>query len=318
MMNNENKPAVYRRAYRKPGAFAQKVARPDPTAAERCAIMGCGRPTERFAGKGLSVTHCRYHVQMHSRHGSYWKRSYAVAELEVCRKTVERFLRAMPKSDLHISAAIKRLENLLYWAGPDERAADVLDMKPRDKARKAFARLRAKGIPVERILARCLAVELALAEDTTAPHGDDDKFRRVQLAKQVMRLAGGHRYDKHAKESGKRYGIYLRSSGLVLRNVGRELAEAIAPALEGHVKRLLDCKAHWYRRTIPVIQTCDCVRPPKGAQTQSGTQSVCADTEASDLAALAEKAKTFDLDDAMKHAADLIAQLAPNETPTSE
>ena len=73
--------AAFRRPYRKPGPFACLATTPNDDALRTCAIFDCGRPPQARAGRGLSLTHCRYHVQKRNRHGSFWKGNHSAAEL---------------------------------------------------------------------------------------------------------------------------------------------------------------------------------------------------------------------------------------------
>lgn len=108
------------------------------------------------------------------------------------------------------------------------------------RARVAFARIRAAGIPTPRLIAIYLGVS-ALIEDDFGSHRTRE-FRIVQAAKAVHRLASGtHRkWDAWEPLTGGTRPVelhaYPRSSGHVLRKIGEalekaceELARAVVP-----------------------------------------------------------------------------------------
>jgi hypothetical protein len=92
----------------------------------------------------------------------------------------------------------------------------------------AFARLRESGVQPERLLAIHIAVA-ALIEDDRGSHRTEE-FRQVQTAKAIHRLASGtHRKWEWPMHDGTtrplEFHAYPRSSGVVLRVMGRELDE---------------------------------------------------------------------------------------------
>lgn len=254
------------RHFPKPGPFAAAVATPDEEAPKGCVLFGCGRPTMRFSGSGLSATYCKYHSQFANRHGSPWKRSYTALELRDYRRAAERYLNSKEK-DRWVGVALSGLQGLLATSGPNERPGDTIHMRPRDKARAALARLRTQGVPAMRLLIDCAAVAMALAEDDAKPT-DEGEFRNVQIAKLCLRKAGGYRYTRfgaaqpapHVIPFGalkvnigngqlpaqKRWRIYTRSSGLVLRHLGQAVYEACEDAIGQHLGAMLEAKRRWY------------------------------------------------------------------------
>ena len=197
----------------------------------------CPRPPEARAGKGLSTTHCRYHVQLRSRHGSYWKRTILTATLRPYRQAAERYLK-VHADDLWLSDARKRLEAQLDGAGRWRHAVEVKSrfLSAQEKARASLARLREAEVPPARLLVAYLAVAGAIAEDPIGPGGEPGEYRRVQAAKAVFRLASGY-------HSGHGYDRYPRSAGRVLRVLGSMLEEACAEACEQHLAAILQVKA---------------------------------------------------------------------------
>lgn len=225
------------KVYPKRGTFAQAIAEPNEDAPPLCSILGCGRPTEARAGKGLSLTHCRYHVQYRNRHGSYFKGTYAAAHLEPYRRTALRYLGPRASRDSWIKHAIIALQAVLNGAGPVERVVDAKRIKPRHKARAVLARVRENGATPMRLLVNYLAAVMALAEDQIKPGADGGEYLMTQIGKIVHRMGAG-------QHTG--WDRYSRSSGLVLRHIGRAIDTACELVAAEHLKALLECKAEWY------------------------------------------------------------------------
>lgn len=206
-----------------------------------CPIPGCGRPPQARAGKGFSLSHCRYHVQARNRYGSFWKRNIPAATLYPYRRAAERFIREHA-SDFWVSAALQALEGLMSSSGPVQRTVDVLhSLEPRDKARAALARLRKAEIAPERLLVAYLAVSGALLEDPIGPGGEPGEYRRVQSAKAVFRLASGS-HIIYGAGPRQRYDRYPRSTGLVLRHLGSMLETACEHVHETHLAAIMQLK----------------------------------------------------------------------------
>jgi hypothetical protein len=221
----------------------------------------------RYSGKGLSSLYCKYHSQFANRHGSVWKRSYTATELRDYRRTAERYFNAK-ENDRWVDVALAGLRGLLNTSGPNERPGDTIHLKPRDKARAALARLRAQHVPPMRLLIDAAAVVMALAEDNEKP-ADDGEFAKVQIAKLCLRKAGGYRYTRfgaaqpaanvvqfgalkvnvghgQGAPAAKRWGIYTRSSGLMLRHLGEAVYEACEDAIGQHLSAMLQARRRWY------------------------------------------------------------------------
>jgi hypothetical protein len=211
--------------------------------AGRCCIPGCRRPCQQQAGKGLSATHCRYHVQWRNRHGCPWKASYSKASLRPYRRAADRFIREH-REEFWTAHAILALKNLMANAGAVERVQDTIHFaKPAEKARNALARLRHAGIPPERLLAIHLAISAALLEDPVSPGGGGpDEYRLVQIAKAAQRCAAG---------PPTALGKYPRSGGLALRHLGRLIDGCCEHAAEKHLDAVLALKVSLYGPASP-------------------------------------------------------------------
>jgi hypothetical protein len=194
----------------------------------------------RAAAHGLAQFHCKYHVQHKSRHGSHWRKSYRAGELRLYRKAADAWIKAN-RSDIYVTHALSGLEGLLQAAGEVPNAASLRGMPPRDRARIAIARMRAKGVPADRLLSIYLAVAILIEEDPTSHRSDE--FLIVQLAKAAHRLASGY----HRRwETGFELHTYQRSSGRVLRYLGRSIQAEAESIIYHHLPALIAFKIERY------------------------------------------------------------------------
>lgn len=225
--------------------FLCRTATPNEEALDRCAIFGCGRLPQARAGRGASLTHCRYHVQYRNRHGSFWKGTYTAAELKPYRRAAESYLKAH-MSDYWVAHALTTVQSLMNHAGPVERMVDVKRMRqPADKARAAFARMRRAEIPPLRLLVNHLAVTMAVREDPIRPGDEGDDYRITQCGKRALRVASGY----HSKYGpGMQYDVYPRSSGRAIRHIGRMLEGACEHVIQEHLPALLALKVERFGR----------------------------------------------------------------------
>lgn len=235
------------RRYPPPGPFAQYVAQPKAdTFIRGCCIIPCGRPTAARAGKGLSVALCRYHTQLKNRHGDPRKGTYSAATLIPYRRAAASFLNSHAE-DFWVIAALNALRITLENAGPRERLVDVIQVfSPSRKARDAFARLRSEGVPPLRLLVNHLAVTLALREDPVRPFtafGPPDDYRLTQIGKAAMRMASGEHFKYW---DGGEHHRYPRSSGKVLRFIGRTIDRACEHVAYEHGEAILTLKVKRY------------------------------------------------------------------------
>lgn len=192
-----------------------------------CSVPGCRRPTMAAARTGLADCHCQYHVQRRARHGSHWAAPLKAPDLKPYLRAANRWITER-RDDIPVTYALIGLRGLMDGAGQVERAQDTKRWSAVRRARVAFARLREAGIKPERLLAIHMAVA-ALIEDDRDSHSVPE-FRLVQTAKAVHRLASGtHSRWEVALPNGSTAPLaihnYPRSSGQVLRVMGRELDE---------------------------------------------------------------------------------------------
>ena len=195
----------------------------------------------RTAGLGHAEMHCRYHVQFKARHGSHWHTTYKAAELQPYLTVAAEWIDEQ-REEVPVAYPLKGLKGLLEGSGRSERAQDIKHLPAASKARVAFARLREAGIEPERLLAIHMAVG-ALIEDDRGSHRVEE-FRLVQTAKAVHRLASGtHRHWDFPMQDGTtrplHFHAYPRSSGIVLRVIGREIDEICGGVAERAVQEVI-------------------------------------------------------------------------------
>jgi hypothetical protein len=242
-MNHPPNSRAEQRGLRRKAEFLARAATPTDDAFRACPIPGCGRPPQARAGRGLSLTHCRLHIQHRNRHGSMWKGTYSANALKPFRHAAECYLKAN-LSDFWVAHALQAIQGLLDSAGAVQRMVDVKRMTPDRKARAAFARLRRAEVPPLRLLVDHLAITGAVQEDPIRAGGEPDDYRLTQIGKAALRKASGY----HAVYGpNSRYDVYPRSAGLALRIMGRELDRACEHVAHYHLEAILVLNAERMR-----------------------------------------------------------------------
>lgn len=216
-----------------------------------CAIPGCTRPTLGATGKGLAAFHCRNHVEHRARHGSHWHGTYRTSELKPYLAAATSYVRSRAETDRTIVSSIAAVRSVLESAGPSELATRLMGMPASKRAKIAVARLRVAGIKPERIVAIILAMT-ALIEEDPGSHRTKE-FRIVQISKAIHRLASGtHKvWDIHDAQGRPRrieMHAFPKSTGPVLRLMGRLLAEPCEVAVDRHLDAVLALKIKRYGR----------------------------------------------------------------------
>jgi hypothetical protein len=195
----------------------------------KCLIPGCSRLAEKSEGRGLAQYYCRYHIQLKSRHGSYWHATYRASDLRPYIRCAERWIKEHGDSPIY-RGAYWQLEHILAGATRTEPAMRLRGRSAAYRAGIALGRLRAANISTRRLICIYLAVT-ALIEDDFGSHRTRE-FRIVQAAKAVHRLASGtHRkwdvWDPYSEDiRHTELHAYPRSSGHVLRKIVDTLEKA--------------------------------------------------------------------------------------------
>ena len=220
-------------------------------AANFCVIIGCGNRTLAATGEGLAAFHCRRHVEHRARHGSYFHGTYRTADLRPYLAAATSYLRPRANADKFIAAARASIAGALELAGPVEIATRLKGMSAPKRAKIALARLRVAGIKPERIVAIVLAVTALIEEDPESHRTKE--FRTVQISKAIHRLASGyHRVWEIEGYDGRKRRTELhafpRSSGPVLRLIGRMLEQPCEWVVEKHLAAVMALKVKRYGR----------------------------------------------------------------------
>ena len=194
----------------------------------RCVVLGCNSPTRAAVGEGFDQRLCRRHSEHLATHGSAFRKTYSAKELAPGRAKAKAWLRANIETEA-CRIARERVRILYRSAGPLEPAYRLKGMSPKERSRKAWARLREALIAPERILEAWLAVSATIATDGEADTRPE--FRRVQAAKIVHRLASGtHKVWRTPVSGGRevleKLDVYPRSRGRVLRHLGEDIERA--------------------------------------------------------------------------------------------
>lgn len=210
--------------------FQRKLIRADAYR-ETCVLPECSEPTSAASLQGINKRFCRKHYEHYQRHGSPYRGSYKAAELQSARKAARAWLRSNRDSQ-GVLAALERIRILYRSAGPHVPAYRLKGMLPKERARKAWARLRDAQVAPEKILLAWLSVNEAIRIDTNAD--TKPEFRRVQAAKLVHRLASGthKRWERERADGSKhveRLDVYPRSRGRILRVLGEDIERAMEP-----------------------------------------------------------------------------------------
>ncbi len=205
----------------------------------------------KAAGLGLAAFHCRKHVEHKARHGSHWHETYSAAELKPYFAAATSYVRLRAESDRFIKTALNAIALLIEESGPTEIATRLKGMSAAKRARIALARLRVARIKPERFVAIVLAVT-ALIEEDPGSHRTKE-FRTVQIAKALHRLASGtHKVWEVEGYNGRNLRTELhafpRSSGPVLRLIGKAIEQPCEWVVEKHLSAVLALKAKRYGR----------------------------------------------------------------------
>lgn len=151
------------------------------------------------------------------------------------------------RNELFMKLALSGIEELMQSAGKATIAPRLKGLPPSERAQVALARLREVGIKPERLLAIALAVH-ALIEDAPEQVHRIKDWRIVAIAKAAHRLASGHHvvYRMEDEETGKVYRsefhAYPRSSGRVLRHLGKLLEKEAEHVIEKHLAAIVALK----------------------------------------------------------------------------
>lgn len=209
---------------------------------KRCSVPGCAGaatdPPEATVGR-----FCRRHLEHARRHGSAWRGSFTAFELNAYRRAAWNWLE-VNSEDLGVKIAVDAVRQLYAASGEPVAAHRLARLPATKRARAAWASLREVDADVRLALAAVLGVVLRIEDDRAKPvfNGTDAvpsslEFRDVQVAKLILRMAGGsvRRWPRRTPTATplilKSYG---KSKGRTLRVLGDEAVEAARPILDQH------------------------------------------------------------------------------------
>jgi len=203
-----------------------------------CHVIGCKNPPTARTGKGLNRLYCRKHEDHFERHGSYFKTSYSAAQINPYRKAALKWIK-QNEDKMFVSLAIKKVQGLYHNAGPLVEAFRLRGLKPEERAKAAWARLREKGVDPRVPLSIWLAIEMISIDETQGVNTQEYKW--VQAAKIIHRQASGtHRRWEHERPDGsmrvQELHKFPNSRGLVLRHIGKQLEKAAELVVDGCLK----------------------------------------------------------------------------------
>jgi hypothetical protein len=223
-----------------------------------CRVLGCGKPARAGTSEGLDTRYCRSHADHLQRHGSVFKASYPATILNPYRRAAFAWV-TKNQDNFWVKNAFERVESLYKNAGPHEEAFRLRGMKPDERARVHWARLRKAEVNPSLVIAVWLAIEMAVKDDEQPV--TTSEFKRVQAAKVVHRMASGsHRRwevevsDTHNPGKMKtlvtQLHIFPRSRGRVLRHIGKSLEQAVALLVDHHLMDVCEIKGQRDKRGI--------------------------------------------------------------------
>jgi hypothetical protein len=229
---------------------------PSPRAFKHCTVFGCDKPSQRFAGKGLSEKYCTKHVRHEARHGSAHVSSFTAPELKPFLWAANRFLKESTK-DQFVIRTLAALQGMMDGAGKPEIATRLRGLDAKRRARNALARMRVRGVEPARLLAIVLATHAILRADQSFSHRGLE-FLHVQIGKQAHRLAArftptGMEGLKSAPGQTLQFGheVHPYSAGHILRELGKALDETAGLLAEQSIERILKLKIERWGNQAP-------------------------------------------------------------------
>lgn len=211
-----------------PHDIEHRAAAPSDLSPRRCAAHGCKNLTQRSARNGLSETLCKRHVEFRRRHGTYWRRSYTMAELGPFQAAARRWLKAH-RGDRSLGQVVAALNGLLAGSGAARTAQDARWAGTEEKVRNALARLHEAGKSGEQLLLITLTVKAA--QSALGPRANPE-FQYVQIAKMAHRLASGTHVRSALYGTFSRYpraeGAFMRLLGQTIEDIAGIVADSEA------------------------------------------------------------------------------------------
>jgi hypothetical protein len=214
------------------------------SAARHCGVLGCKNLTRAGAGQGLNNRYCKKHEEHHQRHGSPFRGSYGANRMNPYRRAAFDWLTTNPEN-FWVKNAIAGVEGLYHTAGRAVEAYSLRGLKPEERARAAWARLRKAKIDPRLPLAAWIAVEMIIRDDPQAVRTTE--YKRVQAAKIIHRIvSGSHRRWEVPRWDGGVMVTELHkfpmSRGRVLRHIGEQIERVAELVVDKHLPEIMAFK----------------------------------------------------------------------------
>ena len=209
-----------------------------------CGVQGCRNLTRASAGQGLNDRYCKAHEEHHQSHGSAFRGSYGADWLDPFRRAAFDWLTANAE-DPWVKRAIAGVDGLYRTAGPVVEAYRLRGLKPEERARAAWARLRKAEIDPRLPLAAWIAIEMITRDDPQAV--STTEYKRVQAAKVVHRIvSGSHKRWEAPRSDGGVLVTELHkfpiSRGRVLRHIGEQIERVAQLIVDKHLPAIATFK----------------------------------------------------------------------------
>jgi hypothetical protein len=137
------------------------------------------------------------------------------------------------------------VHGLYHKAGPAVAANSLRGLKPEERARAAWARLREAEIAPRLPLAAWIAIEMITRDDPQAVRTNE--YKRVQAAKIIHRIvSGSHKRWETPRPGGGVIVTELHkfpmSRGRVLRHIGEQIERAAELVVDKHLSNIVTFK----------------------------------------------------------------------------
>ncbi len=217
-----------------------RALHPDSTNSH-CKAPGCPNQARAGTSDGLGYKYCRSHYDHFQRHGSPFKTTYKAAVLNPYRQAALLWLLEHP-DDVWAKGASGRGLGRDQSAGPHIEAFRLRGLKPAERAKALWARLRKHEVDPRLVAAAWLAVEMAIKDDLQPDWRPE--YKRVQAAKVIHRMASGthKKWDQGGRGPAQELHVYPRPRGRVLRHVGQALQEACELLSDYHLGAIHEFK----------------------------------------------------------------------------
>ena len=225
---------IYRRSSTKD--VRTRAAIPDPHHSH-CKAIGCPHPARAGTSDGVGHQYCRRHYDHFQAHGSPFKPSYKAKDLNPYRQAALLWL-LDHEGEFWVKDTIGKVRSLYRAAGSHVEAFRLRGLKPKERAKAHWARLKKHEVDPRLPIAAWLAVEMLLKDDQQPDWRPE--YKRVQAAKVVHRMASGthKRWENGPGGRPQELHAYPRPRGRVLRHIGQDLQTACELLSDYHLEAI--------------------------------------------------------------------------------